>query len=227
MEYAALLERQAAGFICASRTRSMRCTSRNLSSTGRFPSSVSNAAANRGGPVIGLTIAQAVIIERVGAGTAARRASNHENALAFLECRGHDSRGAALHARRRCWLEWHWHHAWLPDFQAGARLVSQPPTPRPLEPLPVMPASYMKPRLCVYGSSPTHAAKRATSPACLYPRPNDRQSGTELREVASRFGSEIVKLYKDHGISRTKDRDSSAPPSMRSSETPHSAGSTW
>jgi hypothetical protein len=57
MEYAALLERQAASFICASCTRSMRCTSRNLSSTGRFPSSVSNAAANRDGPVIGLTIA--------------------------------------------------------------------------------------------------------------------------------------------------------------------------
>jgi hypothetical protein len=57
MEYAALLERQAAGFICASRTRSMRCTSRNLSSTGRFPSSGSNAAANRRGSGIGLTIA--------------------------------------------------------------------------------------------------------------------------------------------------------------------------
>jgi hypothetical protein len=58
-----------------------------------------------------------VIIERVGAGTPARWASNHENALAFLECRGYDSRGAALNARRRRWLEWQWHDEWLPDFQ--------------------------------------------------------------------------------------------------------------
>jgi hypothetical protein len=47
----------------------------------------------------------------------------------------------------------------------------------------------------------------------------------ERREVTSRIGCEIVKVYKDHGISGTKGRDSSAPPSMRSSETPHSAGS--
>jgi len=44
----------------------------------------------------------------------------------------------------------------------------------------------------------------------------------ELRELASRIGCEIVKVDKDHGISGPKGRDSRAPPSMRSSETPHS-----
>jgi len=29
----------------------------------------------------------------------------------------------------------------------------------------------------------------------------------ELREIASRMGSEIVKVYKDHGISGTRGRD--------------------
>jgi membrane protein DedA with SNARE-associated domain len=32
-------------------------------------------------------------------------ASNHENSLAVLECGGYDSSGAAVSARRRCWLE--------------------------------------------------------------------------------------------------------------------------
>jgi hypothetical protein len=125
----------------------------------------SGEAANRGGPGIGLTIARGVIIKRVGARTPAGRASNRENALAALECRGrrYDSRGAALGARRGCWLEWQWHHEKLPDVQAGARPVSQPPTPRPQVPLPVMPASYMKPRFRVCGSSPTERGKTGHS----------------------------------------------------------------
>jgi hypothetical protein len=53
----------------------------------------------------GLTTAEGNIIERVGAGTPARWASNYENALTPLECRGDDSRGAAHNARRRWWLE--------------------------------------------------------------------------------------------------------------------------
>jgi hypothetical protein len=51
------------------------------------------------------SLALGAIIERVRTGTPARWAPNHEIPLALLECGGYDSRGAALNARRRWWLE--------------------------------------------------------------------------------------------------------------------------
>ena len=47
----------------------------------------------------------------------------------------------------------------------------------------------------------------------------------ELRGIADRMGCEIVKVYKDHGISGTRGR-TSAPASMRSAGTPPSGNST-
>ena len=76
------------------------------------------------------------MIERVGPGTPARRASNRENALAPLEYRGYDSCGAALNARRRWWLlEWQRHEEWLPsdrrehDRSLSHRRLAQGPLP--------------------------------------------------------------------------------------------------
>ena len=48
----------------------------------------------------------------------------------------------------------------------------------------------------------------------------------ELREIAGRMGCEIVKVYKDHGISGAKGRDR-RPRSMRSAATPPSGSSMW
>ena len=48
----------------------------------------------------------------------------------------------------------------------------------------------------------------------------------ELRQVAGRMGCEIVKVYKDYGISGAKGRDK-RPASMRSAETQQSANSIW
>ena len=46
----------------------------------------------------------------------------------------------------------------------------------------------------------------------------------ELREIAGRMGCEIIKVYKDHGISGAK-AATSAPRSMRSAAMPPSASS--
>ena len=48
----------------------------------------------------------------------------------------------------------------------------------------------------------------------------------ELREIATRMGCEIVKVYKDHGISAPR-AATSVPHSMRSAGTLLSASSTW
>ena len=49
----------------------------------------------------------------------------------------------------------------------------------------------------------------------------------ELREVADRMGCEIVRVYKDHGISGAKGRDKRAPNSIGFAGMPLSANSTW
>jgi hypothetical protein len=48
----------------------------------------------------------------------------------------------------------------------------------------------------------------------------------ELREIAGRVGYDIVKVYKDHGISGAKGRRS-GPHSTRSAATLPSASLTW
>jgi DNA invertase Pin-like site-specific DNA recombinase len=48
----------------------------------------------------------------------------------------------------------------------------------------------------------------------------------ELREIAGRMGCEIVKVYKDHGISGAKGR-TSARPSMRCAGQPLAVSSMW
>ncbi len=47
----------------------------------------------------------------------------------------------------------------------------------------------------------------------------------ELREIAERVGYEIVKVYKDHGVSGAKGREG-GPRSMRYAGTPPSGSST-
>ena len=48
----------------------------------------------------------------------------------------------------------------------------------------------------------------------------------ELREVASRIGCEIVKVYKDHGISGAKGREK-RPRLMRCARLPRAGNLTW
>jgi DNA invertase Pin-like site-specific DNA recombinase len=48
----------------------------------------------------------------------------------------------------------------------------------------------------------------------------------ELREIAARMGCEVVRVYKDRGISGAKGRDKRQH-SMRCAETRPSANSTW
>jgi hypothetical protein len=105
------------------------------------------------------------MIERIGAGTPACWAPNHENTLAAVKSWGDDCHGAAIHARRRWWrLKWQWHGGWLQAVQAGARLVSQPPTPR-LEPLPMIPVSLHEPQFCsVHNCSQTRGDIRPDWP---------------------------------------------------------------
>ena len=67
--------------------------------------------------------------------------------------------------------------------------------------------------------------------AVLYLRVSTQDQTTanqerELREIAGRMGCNVVKVYKDHGISGAKGRDR-LPPLTRCAALPRAENSTW